>query len=193
MRLRILSLIATISMLPAVTTAANLSYQNVDFAIFLSSEIDAGNADVDGDGFQLRGTLPIANNFFAFAEFQVLNYDFDVDVTRFAVGGGGHWPLSSTVDIIARLGVSNIQVDVPGGDDDDTGLFVGGRIRALITPQFELEGGVEFYQVEAGAIDDETALVGEARYHFNSQWSAGVLVSIGSDTSNFGIHGRFSF
>ena len=173
--------------------ASSMSYSTVDFAYFLSSEIDGGNNDIDGDGFQLRGSLPVFENYFVVAEFAAQSYDFDVDTTRFMVGGGAHWPLANNVDIIARIGVVNFQIDTAGGDDDDTGLFLGGRIRAMLTPQFELEGGIEYFAIDVGGIDSETVFVGEARYHFNSQWSAGILFNMGSDTSNFGIHARFAF
>jgi hypothetical protein len=187
-----LAMIALLS-LPVAAGAQALSYSNVDFAYLPSAEIDNGAGDIDGDGFLLRGMLPVYDNFFVLAEFESLNYDFDIDTTRFAVGVGGHWPLATNIDIVGRLGVTNYQLDFRGGDDDDTGLFFGGRIRAMITPQFELEGGVDFHQVEVGGVDDQTVIVGEARYHFNSQWSAGLLVNIGSDVSNYGLHGRFSF
>lgn len=173
--------------------ASSMSYSTVDFAYFPSAEIDSGNTNIDGDGFQLRGSLPVYENYFVLAEFAQLNYDFDVDTTRFMVGGGGHWPLASNVDIIARIGVVNYKVDTAGGDDDDTGIFFGGRIRAMITPQFELEGGLEYFGIEVGTIDSETVFVGEARYHFTPQWSAGVLVNLGNDTTSFGLHARFAF
>lgn len=187
-----LAIIAMLS-LPIAAGAQELSYRNVDFAYFPSSEIDTGAGDIDGDGFQLRGMLPIYESFFVLAEFESIGYDFDIDTTRFAVGVGGHWPLATNIDIVGRLGLTSFDIDTRGGGDDDTGLFIGGRIRAMVTPQFELEGGVDFHQVEVGGIDDQTVIVGEARYHFNSQWSAGLLVNIGSDISNYGLHGRFSF
>jgi hypothetical protein len=170
-----------------------MNYRNVDFTYLLSAEIEGGGNNIDGDGFQLRGSLPVYENFFALAEFAVVNYEFDVDTTRFMVGGGGHWPLSSTVDIIGRVGVVNFKVDQGGADDDDTGLFLGGRVRAMVTPQFELEGGLEYFGIHVGTIDNETVFVGEARYHFNPQWSAGVVFNMGNDTSNFGIQARLAF
>lgn len=194
MRGKSLAMIALLT-LPVVAGAQELSYRNVDFAYFPSAEIDTGSGggDIDGDGFQLRGMLPVHENIFVFAEFESLNYDFDVDTTRFAVGAGGHWPLSNNLDIVGRLGFGRYEVDVGPFDDDDTGIIIGGRLRGMITPQFELEGGVEYYQVEVGGIDNQTVLVGEARYHFTPEWSAGLLVNIGSDVSSLGLHARFAF
>jgi hypothetical protein len=192
--MRALSFIAIAALsLPIAANAEKLSYRNVDLAYFISAEIDDNGGNVSGNGFEVRGMLPIQDNFFAFAEFRALNFDFDVDTTRFLVGGGGHWPLANNVDIIGRVGVVSLKLDAGSSDQSDTSLFIGGRVRAMISPQLELEGGLEYYPVDVGAIKNETVLIGEARYHFNPQWSAGVLVNFGSDTNNFGIQGRFNF
>src|SRR5690242_13792834 len=119
-----LAMIALLS-LPIAAGAQELSYRNVDFAYLPSAEIDTGAVAIDGDGFLLRGLLPVYDNFFVVAEFESANYDFDIDTTRFAVGVGGHWPLASNIDIVGRLGITNYQIDTRGGDDDDTGLFFG--------------------------------------------------------------------
>ncbi len=192
---RMLSFIVlSVLALPGIAAAQAFNYRNVDLTYLLSAEIDGnGGSDVDGDGLLLRGSLPVYENFFVLAEFESLNFDFDIDVTRFAIGAGGHWPINNKIDIVGRIGIVNLQVDVGRFDDDDTGLFIGGRVRGMVTPQLELEGGVELQQAEVGSIDSDTYLVGEARYHFNSQWSAGVLVNLGGDITRFGIQGRMQF
>jgi len=187
------SLFAILLSLPLVAQAENFSYRNIDLAFFPSAEIDTNGGDVDGSGLQLRGSIPVFDNFFAIAEFESLDLDFDVDVTRFMVGGGGHWPINNKADVIVRAGVVNYQVDVGNFDDDDTGLFIGARIRGVITPQLELEGGVEHNMVEVAGIDNDTYLIGEARYLFTRQWSAGVLLTLGGDTNVFGVQARLNF
>jgi hypothetical protein len=191
--LRALGLVVAALILPGISQAATLNYRNVDFTYLLSAELDSDDDDIDGDGFMLRGSLPVYENFFVIAEFETLNFDFDLDVTRFAVGAGGHWPINDRFDVIARVGVVNLQVEFGSFDDDDTGLFIGGRVRGMVTPEIELEGGVEHLQAEVGGYDSDTYLVGEARYHFNTQWSAGVLVNLGGDLNRFGIQARLQF
>jgi len=194
MRLRPLNLIAAASLaLPIVSQAEQLSYRYVDAALFPEAEIDNDNDDLDGDGLQLRGSLPIHENFFAFAELQGLDLDDDVDVTRLMIGGGGHWPINNKIDIVGRLGIVNYEVDWGSGDDDDTGIFLGARIRALVIPKLEVEGGIEHQHVEAGNLENDTYLVGEARYNFTPQWSAGVILNLGGDTNLLGVQGRLSF
>lgn len=179
--------------LPLAASAEPLSYRYVDVAHFPEAEIDADGLDVDGDGLQLRGSLPVYQNIFALAEFQDLDLDNGVDATRFMVGAGGHWALGSNLDLIARAGVARYEVDFGRFDDDDTGLFAGVRLRTIIAPKIELEGGVEHVAVDVASIDSDTYLIGEGRYNFTPQFSAGLLITLGGDTSVFGAQGRFNF
>jgi len=165
----------------------------VDVAHFPKARVDDNNGKVDGDGFQLRGSLPVQQNFFAFAEFQSLALERNVDTKRVMIGGGGHWPINSKVDIVGRLGLVKYDVDVRGASDDDTGIFLGARVRAVVMPKLEVEGGVEHQHVKVFGLKNDTYLVGEARYNFTPQWSAGAIVNVGGDTNLIGAQGRFSF
>jgi hypothetical protein len=184
---------AALLALPAAASAGDFSYRNVDVARFPEAEIDTDNFDVDGDGIQLRGSLPVYENFFVLSEYQALDLDNGIDVTRFMVGAGGHWPLGNTVDVIARAGIVKYEIDFGNFDDDDTGIFVGGRVRTVIAPKIEVEGGIEHLRVDVGGVENDTYLIGEARYNFTSQWSAGAIITLGGDTSVFGAQGRFNF
>lgn len=179
--------------LPLAASAAEVSYRYIDVAHFPQADIDNDRLDVDGDGLQLRGSLPVVQNVFVLAELQSLDLDFGVDVTRYEIGVGGHWPLNNTMDIVVRGGVAKLDVDYGRFDDDDTGLFAGVRLRAVLAPKIEVEGGVEHVRVEAGPIDDDTYLAAEGRYNFTPQFSAGAIVNIGGDIDLIGVQGRFSF
>ena len=179
--------------LPLAASAEELSYRYVDVAHFPEAEIDADGIDVDGDGLQLRGSLPVYQNIFALAEFQDLSLDNDVDVTRLMVGAGGHWALGPNLDVIARGGLVQYEVEAGRFDDDDTGLFAGVRLRSMVAPKIEVEGGVEHLAVDVAGIDGDTYLIGEGRYNFTPQFSAGLLITLGGDVSVFGAQGRFNF
>jgi hypothetical protein len=196
MKMNLKSLIgaAAVFALPLAASAAdNFSYRYVDVARYVDAEIDSDNANVDGDGIQLRGSIPVYENFFAVAEYESLDLESGVDATRFLIGGGGHWPLGNNLDLVARGGFVKYEVDVGRFDDDDTGLFVGARIRAVVAPKVEVEAGVEHFDFDVAGLDGDTYIIGEARYNFTSQWSAGAIVTLGGDESVIGAQGRFNF
>lgn len=193
MKSRVLKALAAVAaMLPIGGQAAEFGYSFVDLAIVPEAEVD-GRFDVDGDGFQLRGSLDVTNTFFALVEIESIEFDSGVDFTRWQVGGGGHWPINQNLDFIGRAGLVRYDVDYRRGDDDDLGFFLGARLRAQVARSVELEGGVELSTAEVGGFEDEITLVGEARYHFNNQWSIGGLLTLGDDLSRIGIYGRFNF
>ncbi|MBM0107775.1 hypothetical protein JM946_23825 [Steroidobacter sp. S1-65] len=179
--------------LPLTSMADTLSYRYVDVAHFPEAEIDANGFDEDGDGLQLRGSLPVYQNIFALAEFQDLSLDNGIDATRFMVGAGGHWALGGNLDLIARGGVVQYEVDIGRFDDDDTGLFAGVRLRTIVAPKVEIEGGVEHLAVDVAGIDGDTYLIGEGRYNFTPQFSVGALITLGGDVSVFGAQARLNF
>jgi hypothetical protein len=194
MTLRALPLIALTALaLPIASHAEQLSYNFIDAAHFPEAKLDHRNFDVDGDGLQLRGSLAVHENFFAFAEYQSLNLDDGVDARRAMVGAGAHWPINNQIDLVGRLGIVNYKVETRAFDDDDTGIFAGVRVRALVLPKVEVEGGIEHQHVAVFDLKNDTYLVGEARYNFTPQISAGLIVNAGGDTDLIGAQARFSF
>ncbi len=173
--------------------AESFSYRYVDAALLFDSEVEIGDTDIDGDGIQLRASLPVNETFFVLAEFQTLDFDFNVDTTRLAVGGGGHWRYNSVLDLVARIGVVREEVEVGNNDDDDTGLFAGARGRFRPAPQVEVEAGVELVDLDAGNLNNDLFIVGEGRYNFTPQFTAGATLTLGDDTTQLGLYGRYNF
>jgi hypothetical protein len=197
MKSRVLQALAALAMLaPLSGQAQSFGYSFVDFAVIPEADVDSGDFDIDGDGFQLRGSLAVHENFFALVEISSLEFDsrnVDVDLKRWAIGAGGHWPINSNLDLVARAGIVRYDVDVGRRDDDDIGFLLGGRARARLARGFELEGGVDLSTAEVDGFEDEITLVLEGRYHFNNMFSVGGLVSIGDDLTQIGIYGRYNF
>ena len=195
MKSRVLNALAVLAIsAPLSAQAANLGYSFVDFAIIPEAEVEGDGFDVDGDGFQLRGSLAVTQNFFAIVEIADLEFEDNIDFTRWLIGAGAHWPINQTLDFVARGGLQRYDVDFGRfGDDDDLGFFLGARVRAQIVQNVEVEGGVEMTTAEVEGYEDEITLVGEGRYHFNNQFSVGGLLNLGDDSSQIGIYGRFNF
>jgi hypothetical protein len=72
---------------------------------------------------------------------------------------------------------------------DEDGLGLQARIRARVTDEFELEGGILYTDVA----DTDTALQASARYHFTEAFSAGIAITFAGDTDGLGINARYSF
>ena len=191
MHRRILSgLAALAAALPLASHADVMDYSYAELG-YVDTELDGDGIDVDGDGFALRGSLAVHPNFFVFAGYQDLSFDFGVDASLLEVGGGGHWPLTDKVDIVGKLGIVKAELEVGRFDADDDGFLLGARVRGVVAPKFELEGGFDYRDLdEAG---DDTTIVLEGRYFFIEQLSGGLSVSIGDDITSLGLNVRLTF
>lgn len=191
MHSRKLSLLATLAAaLPFTTHAGTMDYSYAELA-YVDTELDEDIADVDGDGFSLRGSLAINEMFFVFAGYQDLSFDFGIDATAIEVGGGAHWPLQDKLDIVGRVGILKTEVELGNIDEDEDGFVIGARLRAEVAPRFELEGGVDYADLDD--VGNSTSIVGEARYFFMDQLSGGLLLEIGDDTTTIGVAARWTF
>jgi hypothetical protein len=147
--------------------------------------------DVDGDGFALRGSLAVHPTFFVFANYQDLSFDRNVDLSLLEVGGGGHWPLTDKIDLIGKVGITKAEIDAGPFDADDDGFLLGARLRGVVAPKFELEGGFDYRDLdEAG---DDTTIVFEGRYFFIDNLAGGLSVSLGDDVTSLGLNVRLTF
>jgi hypothetical protein len=190
MQRRISGLVAVLAaVLPFASQADTMDYAHVE-AGFVDTELDLGD-NFDGDGIALRGSIPFLGNYFAFASYTDLGFDFDVDSTTIAVGAGGHWPLRDKMDIIGRVGIVQSDVEVGPFSADDDGFLLGARLRTEVAPKFELEGGFDYIDMDERG--DDTSIVLEGRYFFMNQLAGGVLLEFGGDTTTVGVNARVTF
>jgi hypothetical protein len=191
MQRRILSGLAALAVIaPLASQAGTMDYSYAELG-YVDTQLDDDGFDVDGDGFALRGSLAVHPNFFVFAGYQDLSFDFDVDTSLLEVGGGAHWPLSDKIDIIGKLGIVKAELDAGPFDADDDGFLFGARVRGVVAPKFELEGGFDYRDLdEAG---DDTTIVFEGRYFFLEQLAGGLSVSVGDDVTSLGLNVRWTF
>jgi hypothetical protein len=188
-RLILSGLAVVAAALPFATQADTMDYSWAEFG-YVETELDAGGFDVDGDGFALRGSVAFLENFFAFAGYEDIGFDGGVDLSQIQVGVGGHWPINERMDIVGRLGIVKLEVEAGPFDDDEDGFLVGARLRGVVAPKFELEGGFDYVDV---GDDDDTALVGEGRYFFTEMFAGGLLISIADDVTTLGLNLRVTF
>ena len=98
------------------------------------------------------------------------------------------FPLKQDIDIYGRVLYIDRSVDGINGRDDD-GLGLQARIRARVTDEFELEGGLLYVNVA----DTDTSLQASARYHFSEAFSAAIGITFAGDTDGIGVSARYSF
>ncbi|HEY7643052.1 MAG TPA: outer membrane beta-barrel protein [Steroidobacteraceae bacterium] len=191
MQRRILGALAVLAAaLPLASHADVMNYSYAELG-YIDTKLDGDGFDVDGDGLALRGSLAVNPNFFVFAGYQDLDFDLDVDVSLLEVGGGGHWPLSDKVDIVGKVGIFKAELDAGPFDADDDGLLLGARVRGLVAPKFELEGGFDYRDLDDAG--DKTTIVLEGRYFFIDNLAGGLSVSIGDDVTSLGLNLRLTF
>jgi hypothetical protein len=192
MQRRTLSVLAALAAaLPLATQADTMDYSFVDLS-YVDTELD--DANVDGDGFALRGSIAFLDSFFGFAEYEDLGFDLGIDVTQFKVGVGGHMPLNEKIDLVGRFGIvkADFEAEGPFGrriEADEDGFTLGAHLRGQVMPRFELEGGLDYVDADSG---DDTSLMLEGRYFFMDTLSGGLHLSFG-DADTIGVGVRLTF
>jgi hypothetical protein len=168
--------------------SSQFNYSYVELA-YDETEFQVGNADIDGDGLTLSGSFEINDEWHAYASLGNADLDFGIDVDTWAIGAGYAFPLRQDVDLYGRVLYLNLDADVGALTADEDGLGLQFRIRALVTDELELEGGVQYVDIE----DSDTSLQVGARYYFTETFSAGVGLTLAGDADGIGINARYSF
>jgi hypothetical protein len=191
MQRRILSgLAALAAALPLASHAETMNYSYAELG-YVDTKLDGDGVDVDGDGFALRGSLAVHPTYFVFANYQDLSFDQDVDLSLLEVGGGGHWPLNDKIDLIGKVGISKAEIDAGPFNADDDGFLLGARLRGVVAPKFELEGGFDYRDLDQAG--DDTTIVFEGRYFFVDNLAGGLSVSLGDNVTSLGLNVRLTF
>src|SRR5690606_41036439 len=92
--------IAALGIAGTANAESSFDYSYVELG-YVNTDLDDFN--VDGDGFELRGSLEVTNNIHVFTSYTDLDFDFNIDTNTFEVGGGYAWPVRSNLDVIATV------------------------------------------------------------------------------------------
>jgi hypothetical protein len=169
---------------PFSYTYVDLAYSETEF------DVAGGGGGLDGDGFTLSGSIELTDDWHAFAAYGNADLDFGIDLDTWMIGAGYRYPLRDDTDIYGRLLFVNLDANFPGpGDPDDDGLGLQARLRHRINDEFEVEGGIQYLNIE----NSDTSLQAEGRYYFQDNFSVGVGVSFGGDNDGIGVSVRLSF
>jgi hypothetical protein len=173
---------------PLAALAEGMSYSYVNLA-YVDTDFDG--VGQSADGFGLRGSIGFAENWLAFGEYSAQSVQ-DVDIDTMTVGFGGHYGIAENIDLVGRLGWTQVDFSVPGlGDIDDDGYLIDAGLRGRAGEAVELEGGLRYTDYSDGG--DDTAFMFGGRFHFTKTWALGAEYQSGSDTSSIlaYVHARF--
>lgn len=170
--------------------ADDLNYNYVQ-AAYLDTEIDSGAFDVDGDGLAVSGSVELGESMFLTAGYAAQEFDFGVDLDQWAIGVGGHLPISETIDLVGSVSYVDAEVDTRFGDADDDGYGASIGIRARVADNVELEGGINYVDLDTAG--DETSFGFGGRYYFTEAFALGAGVELGDDVTGWNVGVRYEF
>lgn len=180
---------------PMLAKAADdMSYSYIEAGY---TEADLDNV-ADGDGFSVRGSVSFAENFFVFGEYATFGFPASVDLDQISAGLGGHLDISERVDLVGRVGYTELDLSAPGfGSVSEDGFLLSAGIRGQVTDSFELEAHAVHTDLGSNA-GDSTALVVGGRFFFTENFAAGAEYRTGDDIGGadldvFFVGVRFSF
>ncbi len=177
-------------MLLAFSASANAQGFDYNWLGFGYGVIEFDDFNADGDALGIDGSFAFHEDFHAFASYAAADLDFGVDATTFDIGVGYNTELSNVVDAYARLSYEYVEVDIPGfGSDDDNGFGFAVGMRFAATEQLELEGAIEY--VDLNDSGNETALVLGGLYSFTPAFAVGLFGEWGDDVTSYTLLGRF--
>lgn len=186
--------LATCPLLAA--NAEGIGYTYADLA-YVTTDIDGFDDELDG--FLLRGSLEIADNWFLYARYldeSVSTQGVDIDFQQYSVGGGYAWSFAENMDLYGRLGYTKAEVDVENFgfgdlDADDDGYELGVGVRARPIDIIELEGAINY--VDLSDSGDDTSLGVAARWFITDAIALGVEGEFADDADTLGIGFRWQF
>ena len=152
------------------------------------------NYDKDVDGVALRASFEITDQVFVFGSFSNQStsiFDNDVDLMSFRIGAGYAWPIAKNVDVFGKVGYGRVEADVPGPNLSDDGYTLGVGMRGRVLEQLELEGAVNYTDLNDSG--DDTSLGLAARYFFTPRFAGGLEGEFGDNVDTYGVNVRWNF
>jgi hypothetical protein len=170
--------------------SAELDYNYAELR-YVDTELDSGAFDVDGDGFEIGGSLELTPAVHLFGNFQTLDFGAGVDVSAFEVGGGYAMPLNNGADLVARLSYIDGEIDTGPGDFDDSGFGFSAGLRNMFTPRIEGRAFVNYVDLDESG--DETSFELAGDYFLNEQIALGASLELGDDVTTWTLGARWYF
>ena len=174
--------------MPVSALADGFDYTFVE-AGFVSTEVDVGPFDVDGDGIGIHGSFALSENVHLRGGYSDQDYDFDIDGSVLNFGAGFNTALNADFDFVAHVSYYDVEVDTVIGDASDDGLGIGAGIRARPGANFELDAGLTYVDLD----DSDTVLNVGLRYYFSNTFALAGGLSDDDSGLSFSVGVRAEF
>jgi hypothetical protein len=193
------ALLASALLMTSALAAEGPRYTYVE-AGYLDLEVDNDSnfgGDLDGDGFAIGGSLAVTDMFHLFTDYSDVDLDADnfavgADYSQFAIGGGINYAMSDTVDLVGRLAYLDVEVEVDSfGSADETGYGLYAGARAMVSPAWEVNGGIGYSDL--GDDIDGTSFSLGTLYSLTEIIAVGAGVTVGDDTTSWTVGVRLYF
>jgi hypothetical protein len=174
--------------LAAAAEAPSYSYIQAGYV-----EIDLDNSfgDIDGNGFTAGGSVPLSDQWHVFAGYSSSDFDFNVDIDEFTIGGGWHRAITGRTDFVAELGYVRADASTNGFSIDDNGLAAGVGVRSMLRDNLELFGSINHVELdEAGG---GTSVGGGLWYIVSGNLALGLAAEFDDDATAYGAGIRLYF
>lgn len=170
--------------------AQGLSYDYVQGS-YGSIDLDDSVIDVDGTGFGISGSMRLNENFHITGEYQTADMDFGIDLSLLEAKLGYNTNISENLDLIAHIGYLRADIDASGLGADDDGYLIGGGVRAMVSSNAELNGGIDYIDFDDG--DGEMRANAGFFIGLTEELSVGLRASFWDDVNVYTINLRLDF
>lgn len=185
---------------PLAAFADGLSYNYLEGGYSKATQRDGDENDRDADGYYGKASGKIAEQVYLYGDYR--HYSTDKVAGSYAetdqanIGIGVRFPVAERLDLTVGGGASFAQISPKGpssslfSDEDDTGYFVEGGARALLTPALEVNGGMRYTKVFDES--ETTGLVG-AVFNFTPSFGVSGGYEFGDSTNAYLVGARLNF
>lgn len=177
--------------LAAAAPAANAASDTLGYTYVDAGYVGLDYDNADGDGWGLRASLALTDRLHLFGGYESGEIDpdgpflGDLDYTGYSAGIGLNLPVATRTDLVGRIGY--VYAEIEDFDDSGVGLYAG--VRSRVADEFELEGGIDYVDLdEAG---DDTAFSLGGRWYFAEAFALGAGVTQGDDATTWSLSLRW--
>ncbi|HEX2140097.1 MAG TPA: hypothetical protein VHG33_10335 [Woeseiaceae bacterium] len=170
--------------------AAELDY-NYGELRYIDAELDAGGIDAGGDGFELGGSLELAQSVHIFGNFRTLDFGAGVDTSALEIGGGYALPLNNGGDLVGRLSYIDGEIDAGPGNLDDSGFGFSAGFRNMFHPQIEGRAFINYVDLDESGDSISFEVAGD--YFLNDEVALGASLELGDDVTTWTLGARWYF